>query len=43
MTTSKNLMHSNDHIKGYYAGKGGGTPQYPPLGETLYSYMYEVM
>ena len=33
---SKQIKHSNDHIKGNQVRKrGGGAPWYPPLGETL--------
>ena len=32
---SKQIKHSNDHIKGNAVRKGGGAPWYPPLGETL--------
>ncbi len=35
-TTSKGLMHSNDHLKDPRATiEGGGVPLYPPLGESL--------
>jgi len=35
ISTSKNLMHSSDHIKGNQARKGGSNPGTPSLGETL--------
>ncbi len=34
-TTSKGLMHSNDHIKENWATIEGGSTPYPPLGESL--------
>ena len=37
---SKQIKHSNDHIKGNQVRKGGeGVPWYPPLGETLMPYV----
>ncbi len=40
ITTSKGLMHSNDHIKENWATIEGGSTLYPPLGESLHMYTY---